>query len=81
MKHTHNKEHLGAFIIWAVVAALMVSLFLMVANAEASQTMHLVDQYHTSDALVCVYSDGHDYVSVERPRGSQHCPYTFVSYD
>lgn len=79
MKHTHNKESLCAFIIW-LVAALMVSLFMMVANAEAARTLHLVDQYHDENALICVYSDGRHYVEVERPRGSQHCPYTHIEY-
>ncbi|HCO8357145.1 TPA: hypothetical protein OB809_004390 [Escherichia coli] len=81
MKHNNHKEKdPGVFIIW-FIAALMVSLFLAITSAEASSTLHLVDQYHTDSALVCVYSNGRDYVNVERPRGSQHCPYTFISYD
>ena len=79
MKRTHNKENLCAFIIW-LVAAMLVSLFLMVANAEAARTLHLVDQYHDENALICVYSDGRHYVEVERPRGSQHCPATHIDY-
>ncbi|MEK8535256.1 hypothetical protein P2R41_23125 [Escherichia coli] len=79
MKRTRNRESLCAFIIW-LVAALMVSLFMMVANAEAARTLHLVDQYHDENALICVYSDGRHYVEVERPRGSQHCPYTHIEY-
>ena len=79
MKHNHEEKDPGVFIIWLAAAAL-VSLFLMVAEAEGSQTLRLVDQYHTDSALVCVYSNGRDYVSVERPRGSQHCPYTYVDY-
>ncbi len=80
MKHNHKEKDPGVFIIW-FIAALMVSLFLAITSAEASSTLHLVDQYHTDSALVCVYSNGRDYVNVERPRGSQHCPYTFISYD
>lgn len=76
----HQEKDPGVWLIW-IIAALMVSLFLTIASAEASRTMHLVDEYHTSNALVCVYSDGRDYVNVERPRGSQHCPYTYVDYD
>lgn len=80
MKHNHKEKDPGAFIIW-FIAALMVSLFLAVTStAEASSTLHLVDQYHTDSALVCVYSDGRHYVNVERPRGSQHCPYTYIDY-
>ncbi|HGF5667753.1 TPA: hypothetical protein ACF2XL_004126 [Escherichia coli] len=78
MKHTHNKESLCAFIIW-LVAALMVSLFMMVANAEASRTMHLVDEYVDDGVKICVYSDGRHYAEVERPRGS-NCPYTHIEY-
>ena len=76
----HQEKDPGVWLIW-IIAALMVSLFLTITSAEASRTMHLVDQYHTDSALVCVYSDGRDYVNVERPRGSQHCPYTYVDYD
>ena len=83
MKHKReNLDAVAVVLIWAV-AALMVSLFMAVVysgEAHASRTMHLVDQYHTSNALVCVYSDGRDYVSVERPRGSQHCPATYIEY-
>lgn len=79
MKHNHKEKDPGAFIIW-FIAALMVSLFMMVANAEAARTLHLVDQYHDENALICVYSDGRHYVEVERPRGSQHCPYTHIEY-
>lgn len=80
MKHYNDEDTVGVCIIW-IIAALAVSLFFLVTSeAQASRTMHLVDQYHTSDALVCVYSDGRDYVNVERPRGSQHCPYTYIDY-
>ena len=81
MKNHNYEKDQGGWLIW-LIAALMVSLFLTITStAEASSTLHLVDQYHTDSALVCVYSDGRHYVNVERPRGSQHCPYTFVSYD
>ena len=79
MKNRNREKDPGAFIIW-FIAALMVSLFMMVANAEAAGTLHLVDQYHDENALICVYSDGRHYVEVERPRGSQHCPYTHIEY-
>ncbi|EOT6796994.1 hypothetical protein ACK6EX_004206 [Escherichia coli] len=80
MKHDHKEKDPGVFIIW-FLAALMVSLLLTITStAEASSTLHLVDQYHTDSALVCVYSDGRHYVNVERPRGSQHCPYTYIDY-
>lgn len=84
MKHKReNLDAVGVFLIWAV-AALMVTLFMAVVysgEAHASRTMHLVDQYHDENALVCVYSDGRHYAEVERPRGSQHCPYTYVDTD
>lgn len=79
MKNRNREKDPGAFIIW-FIAALMVSLFMMVANAEAARTLHLVDQYHDENALICVYSNGRHYVEVERPRGSQHCPYTHIEY-
>lgn len=82
MKHCNDDDKVAVFLIWAV-AALMVTLFMAVVYSEeahASRTLHLVDQYHTSNALVCVYSDGRDYVNVERPRGSQHCPATHIDY-
>ncbi len=80
MKHNNHKEKdPGVWLIW-LIAALMVSLFLTITSAEASSTLHLVDQYHTDSALVCVYSNGRDYVNVERPRGSQHCPATYIDY-
>lgn len=79
MKHNHKEKDPGVFIIWLVAAAL-ISLFMLVAEAHASRTMHLVDQYHDENALVCVYSDGRHYAEVERPRGSQNCPYTHIEY-
>ena len=81
MKHNNHKEKdPGAFIIW-FIAALMVSLFLAITSAEASQTMHLVDSYIDDGVRVCVYatSDGRHYAEVERPRGS-NCPYTHIEY-
>lgn len=74
-----NLDAVGVFLIWAV-AALLISLFFVVSGAEAARTMHLVDQYHDENALVCVYSDGRHYAEVERPRGSQNCPYTHIEY-
>ena len=78
-KHFKDDDRAEVFIIW-FVAALMVSLFLMIAEAEASRTMHLVDEYIDDGVKVCVYSDGKHYAYTERARGS-NCPYTFVSYD
>ena len=77
MKH-HQEKDPGVFIIW-LVAALMVSLFLMIAEAEASRTMHLVDEYIDDGVKVCVYSDGKNYAYTERARGS-NCPYTHIEY-
>lgn len=77
-KHFKDDDRAGVFIIW-LVAALLVSLFLMVANAEASRTMHLVDEYVDDGVKVCVYSDGRHWAEVERARGS-NCPYTHIEY-
>lgn len=79
MKHARNKESIHAFIIW-LVAALLVSLFLMVANAEASRTMHLVDSYTEDGNLICVYSDGRHYAYVEKDATGSRCPYTHIEY-
>lgn len=79
MKRIHNKESIHAFIIW-LVAALLVSLFLMVANAEASRTMHLVDSYTEDGNLICVYSDGRHYAYVEKDATGSRCPYTHIEY-
>lgn len=78
--HHHNKENFCAFIIWTV-AALLISLFMLVTEAEASQTMHLVDSYIDGDVKVCVYStsDGRHWAEVEKARGS-NCPYTHIEY-
>ncbi|EFC2999603.1 hypothetical protein CVB78_004442 [Escherichia coli] len=81
MKHNNHKEKdPGVWLIW-LIAALMVSLFLTITSAEASQTMHLVDEYIDDGVKVCVYatSDGRHYAEVERPRGS-NCPYTHIEY-
>lgn len=79
-KHFKDDDRAGVFIIW-FIAALMVSLFLAITSAEASQTMHLVDSYIDDGVKVCVYatSDGRHYAEVERPRGS-NCPYTHIDY-
>ena len=65
-------------IFW-VIAALMISLFLVVSGAEAARTMHLVDEYIDDDVKVCVYSDGRHYEELERNRASS-CPYTHTFY-
>ena len=79
-KHFKDDDRAGVFII-RFIAALMVSLFLAITSAEASQTMHLVDSYIDDGVKVCVYatSDGRHYAEVERPRGS-NCPYTHIDY-
>lgn len=73
-------DNVGVWIIWTV-AALLISLFMLVTEAHASRTMHLVDQYVDDGVKVCVYatSDGRHYAEVERPRGS-NCPYTHIDY-
>ena len=73
-------DNVGVWIIWTV-AALLISLFMLVTEAKASQTMHLVDSYIDGDVKVCVYatSDGRHYAEVERARGS-NCPYTHIEY-
>lgn len=73
-------DNVGGWIIWTV-AALLISLFMLVTEAHASQTMHLVDSYIDDGVKVCVYatSDGRHYAEVERPRGS-NCPYTHIDY-
>lgn len=77
-RNREDLDSVAVFIIW-LVAALIISLFLMVAEAEASRTMHLVDSYVDGDVKVCVYSDGRHYAEVERARGS-NCPYTHIEY-
>lgn len=77
-KHFKDDDRAGVFIIWAVAAA-MVTLFLMIAEAEASRTMHLVDEYIDDGVKVCVYSDGKHYAYTERNRAST-CPYTHIEY-
>ncbi|HGX8905791.1 TPA: hypothetical protein ACJIOU_004864 [Escherichia coli] len=78
MKHFKDDDKAGVFLIWLVAAA-MVSLFLLVTEAESAQTMHLVDSYVDGGQRVCVYSDGRDYAYTYRARGSQ-CPYTHIEY-
>lgn len=78
MKHNHKEKDPGVFIIW-LVAGLMITLFMMIAEAEASRTMHLVDEYIDDGVKVCVYSDGKHYAYTERARGS-NCPYTHIEY-
>lgn len=71
-------DAVGVWIIWTV-AALLISLFMLVTEAHASRTMHLVDEYVDDGVKICVYSDGRHYSEVERPRGS-NCPYTHIEY-
>lgn len=78
MKNRNREKDPGAFIIWLVAAAL-ISLFMLVAEAEASRTMHLVDEYVDDGVKICVYSDGRHYAEVERSRAST-CPYTHIDY-
>ena len=73
-----NKENMAICAIW-VFAALVVSLFLTIASAEAARTMHLIDEYIDDDVKVCVYSDGRHYEELERNRASS-CPYTHIFY-
>lgn len=75
MKHSGETWH---YIFW-IIAALMISLFLVVSGAEAARTMHLVDEYIDDDVKVCVYSDGKHYEELERNRASS-CPYTHIFY-
>lgn len=82
MKHHENLDKVGIFLIW-LVAGLALSLFLLVARAEAgAHTMRLVDSYIDDGAgvKVCVYSDGRRYEELERNRAST-CPSTHIFYD
>lgn len=79
MKHNHEDKDPGVWLIW-FIAALMVSLFLMIAEAEASRTMHLVDSYTEDGNLICVYSDGRHYAYVEKDATGSRCPYTHIDY-
>lgn len=73
-----NKENIATCAIW-IFAALMVSLFLTIASAEAASTMHLVDEYVDGGVKICVYSDGRNHEELERNRASS-CPYTHIFY-
>lgn len=79
MKNHNREKDPGAFIIWLVAAAL-ISLFMLVAEAEASRTMHLVDSYTEDGNLICVYSDGRHYAYVEKDATGSRCPYTHIEY-
>lgn len=80
MKRFENLDKIAAFLIWLVVS-LMLSLFLLVARAEAgAHTMRLVDSYIDEDVKVCVYSDGRRYEELERNRASS-CPSVHTFYD
>lgn len=80
MKRFENLGKIATFLIWLVVS-LMLSLFLLVARAEAgAHTMRLVDSYIDEDVKVCVYSDGRRYEELERNRAST-CPSVHTFYD
>lgn len=80
MKHKENLDKVAIFLVWAV-AGLFLSLFLLIARAEAgAHTMRLVDSYIDEDVKVCVYSDGRRYEELERNRAST-CPSTHIFYD
>lgn len=67
----------------AIVLGLGLSLFLLIARAEAgAHTMRLVDSYIDDGAgvKVCVYSDGRRYEELERNRASS-CPSVHTFYD
>lgn len=83
MKRFENLDKIATFLIW-VVAALFLSLFLLIASAKSAEagahTMHLVDSYIDEDVKVCVYSDGRRWEELERNRAST-CPSTHIFYD
>lgn len=80
MKRFENLDKIATFLIWLVVS-LMLSLFLLVARAEAgAHTMRLVASYIDEDVKVCVYSDGRRYEELERNRASS-CPSVHIFYD
>lgn len=80
MKRFENLDKIATFLIWVVVG-LFLSLFLLIARAEAgAHTMRLVDSYIDDGVKVCVYSDGRRYEELERNRAST-CPSTHIFYD
>lgn len=80
MKRNENLDKIAIFLVW-IVASLFLSLFLLIARAEAgAHTMRLVDSYIDEDVKVCVYSDGRRYEELERNRASS-CPSTHIFYD
>lgn len=80
MKHKENLDKVAIFLVW-IVAGLFLSLFLLIARAEAgAHTMRLVDSYIDDGVKVCVYSDGRRYEELERNRAST-CPSTHIFYD
>ncbi|HBV0475948.1 TPA: hypothetical protein L4Y58_004991 [Escherichia coli] len=80
MKRFENLDKIATFLIWVVVG-LFLSLFLLIARAEAgAHTMRLVDSYIDEDVKVCVYSDGRRYEELERNRASS-CPSVHTFYD
>lgn len=75
-----KRDNIAIFLIW-FTAALLVTLFLTIARAEAgAHTMRLVDSYIDDGVKVCVYSDGRRYEELERNRAST-CPSTHIFYD
>lgn len=65
----------------AIVLGLGLSIFLLIARAEAgAHTMRLVDSYIDDGVKICVYSDGRRYEELERNRAST-CPSTHIFYD
>ncbi|EQA1363591.1 hypothetical protein AT397_004379 [Escherichia coli] len=80
MKRFENLDKIATFLIWVVVG-LFLSLFLLIARAEAgARTMHLVDSYIDDGVRICVYSDGRRYKELERNRASS-CPSVHTFYD
>lgn len=80
MKRFENLGKIATFLIW-LVTGLFLSLFLLIARAEAgAHTMRLVDSYIDEDVKVCVYSDGRRYEELERNRAST-CPSVHTFYD
>lgn len=80
MKHDENLDKVAIFLVW-IVASLFLSLFLLIARAEAgAHTMHLIDEYIDNGVKICVYSDGRRYEELERNRASS-CPSVHIFYD
>lgn len=78
-RNREDLDSVGVWIIWTI-AALLISLFMLVTDANASRTMHLVDSYTEDGNLICVYSDGRHYAYVEKDATGSRCPYTHIEY-